>query len=122
MSHVGRYHSQIPNTMAKSQLPISSVHGGKVANLAEEKKINKYSCFSKQFHFVPIAIETLGAWGKNGLSLIQEIGKRLTRVTDDPRETTFLKQRISLAIQSGNAATILGLISTRQSSDNQLHN
>ena len=37
--------------------------------------------------------------------LTQEIGKRITTITEDTRETTFLFQRLSMALRRGNAVT-----------------
>jgi hypothetical protein len=37
-----------------------------------------------------------------------ELGRRLTIATDDPRETMFLFQRISIAIQRFNAVCFAG--------------
>ena len=37
------------------------------------------------------------------VDLVQEIGRRITNVTEDSRETTFLFQRPSMALQQGNA-------------------
>ena len=33
--------------------------------------------------------------------ITQELGRRITAVTDDPRETGFLFQRLSVALQRG---------------------
>ena len=41
------------------------------------------------------------------VDLVQEIGRRITNVTEDSRETTFLFQWISMALQQGNAAVKL---------------
>jgi len=38
--------------------------------------------------------------------LTQEIGRRITTVTEDTRETTFLFQRLSMALQRGNAISL----------------
>ena len=35
--------------------------------------------------------------------LIEELGRRITEATEDPKETTYLFQRISITIQRGNA-------------------
>ena len=51
----------------------------------------------------PVAVETLGPLSDEAHSLIAEIGRRAPLSTADPRETTFLYQRISLAIQRFNA-------------------
>ena len=48
--------------------------------------------------------------GLTGLTFINELGRRLRAVSGDMRATEFLKQRLSLAVQRGNAASILGTI------------
>ena len=60
--------------------------------------------------FVPVAIETSGVWGEQALSLVKENGRRIFEVTHDPRSTAFLRQRISVAVQRGNAACIYGTL------------
>jgi len=37
------------------------------------------------------------------IELTQDIGRRITTITEDTRETTFLFQRLSMALQRGNA-------------------
>jgi len=37
--------------------------------------------------------------------LVQELGRRMTAVTEDTRETTYLFQRLSVALQRGNAVS-----------------
>jgi len=41
------------------------------------------------------------------VELVQEIGRRITLVTEDSRETVFLFQRLSIALQRGNAVCFL---------------
>jgi hypothetical protein len=94
----------------------SSIEAGAAAAEAESKKTVKYSSLTVAYDFVPIAIETLGTWGKAGLSFVNEVGKRITAVTGDVRATSFLKQRLSLAVQRGNAASVLGTFSTSNDS------
>jgi len=36
------------------------------------------------------------------IELTQEIGRRITAITEDTRETTFLFQRLSIALERGN--------------------
>ena len=55
-----------------------------------------------------MAVETLGVWGPGALELIGELGRRLAVSSHDPRATSFLKQRISIAIQRGNALAVMG--------------
>jgi len=55
--------------------------------------------------FCPLAFETMGPINVFGLEF-SDLGHPISRVTDDPRdpqETSFLFQRISVAIQRFNA-------------------
>ena len=58
--------------------------------------------------FFPVAAETLGPLSDEAHSFT-EIGRRATLCTADPRETTFLYQRISVAIQRFNAVCLANL-------------
>jgi len=62
--------------------------------------------------FFPVAIETAGAWNHLAIELVQEIGRRTTAVTEEPRESTFLFQRLSIALQRGNAVAFRGTFNT----------
>jgi len=42
------------------------------------------------------------------ISSLGELGRRITRITDDKRESAFLFQRLSVAIQRYNAVAIQG--------------
>jgi hypothetical protein len=57
---------------------------------------------------VPIAVETLGALGEEADDFVHEVGRRITAVTGKRRATEFLLQRLSVAIQRGNASAVLG--------------
>ena len=73
-------------------------------------KIDHYSHLASQFIFIPVATETSGVFGKLGLELIKKIGSKITEYTNEKRATSYLIQRISIAIQKGNVASILGTI------------
>jgi len=55
-------------------------------------------------------VETAGVWHEMAIELTQEIGRRITTVTEDTRETTFLFQRLSMALQRGNAVAFRNTI------------
>ena len=59
-------------------------------------------------YFLPVACETMGPINLEGLALIKELGARLSAVTGDPRECSFLLQRISIVIQRSNAVAFRG--------------
>jgi len=48
------------------------------------------------------------------LELTQQIGRRITTITEDTRETTFLFQRLSTALQRGDAVSFQNTMVTEQ--------
>ena len=77
---------------------------------AEEKKHAKYATIAPSFCFVPVAVETLGALGEGADQLFHELGRRITLITGERRSTEFLFQRLSIVIQRGNTASVLGAV------------
>ena len=56
--------------------------------------------------FVPFAIESLGPLGSKATSFLFELERRITAATSDVKETSYLYQRISVALQRFNAICI----------------
>jgi hypothetical protein len=98
------------DTLCKSYVPATAKNSGAAAARAEKKKTDLYAQLPSQYQFVPFAVETLGPIGEAAQKFIRELGGRLRATTGEPRETTWLIQRISLAIQRGNAASVLATI------------
>ena len=63
-------------------------------------KTEKYQSILQTHLFTPIAIETAGVWNNQAREFIKELGKRITTVTGEVRETSYILQQISLAIYS----------------------
>lgn len=105
------------DTTAISHLTHTSIQAGAAALSAEKLKCSKYKGLSDQYLFSPVAVETLGPWGPQGLRFIQEIGDKIQEVTGDRRSSSFLFQRISIAVQRGNAASICGTFPSSQALD-----
>ena len=59
---------------------------------------------------MPIATETMGAWGQMAVKFIQDLGSRIAEATGEERSTSFIFQSIGMAIQRGNAMSVLGTI------------
>ena len=57
---------------------------------------------------LPVAVETMSSWCEEGLDFMRERERRTSLITNDSRETTFLLQRISVAVQRGNGASCAG--------------
>ena len=93
----------IPDTFANSYIGETSTRATAAADRAAENKTTKYTDLAKTHHFVAIAIETGGAWNELALEFITELGRRISGVTQEPRETQFLFQRLLISLQRGNA-------------------
>jgi len=78
---------------------------GAAASLAATNKTNKYSQLSTTHIFTPVAIKTAGTWHHQAIELVQELGMRATIITGDSRETTYLFQHLSVALQKGDAVS-----------------
>jgi hypothetical protein len=98
----------VPDTLAASHLQATCSKSGAAASSAAAFKCAKYASIEPNYLFVPIAIETLGPWNTEGLNFVKELGRRMTQITQEPRETLFLLQQVSIAVQRGNAASFLG--------------
>ena len=97
------------DTLAPSYLAKTSVKPGSAAALASNRKHRLYKKMKEQnYILIAVAFETLGPWGEETMKLLTKVGKEMVKITGDPRCINFLKQRFSLAIQRGNAASILG--------------
>jgi hypothetical protein len=97
-----------PDTLAASHLTSTSTMVGAAAESAARKKVAKYANLSRTHHFIPIAIESLGPCNADGFAFLMEVGRRISLLSGDPRETTFLLQRVSVINQRCNAAAIAG--------------
>jgi len=94
-----------PDTFGVSHVLASSklTRAGSAAATAEAMTSQKYAGITTGVDFIPIAIETSGTWDEPAFHLVMEIGRRLATVIHQPRSTAFLRQRLSVAIQRGNA-------------------
>ena len=81
---------------------------GAVADDAEFRKTQKYSNLISSHYFVPLAVESLGVFGKEAQSFLKELGQRVKSSSGDPMAHRYLVQQISVAVQRGNTAAVLG--------------
>ncbi|KAI8440937.1 hypothetical protein MSG28_009234 [Choristoneura fumiferana] len=96
------------DTLAPSHVRGTAIQSGAAAEAAKKLKINKYKRLGPDYNFVPFGFETLGPWGPSAKIIFKELSKRLSDTTGDRKAGSFLAQRISIAIQRGNAASIFG--------------
>lgn len=96
------------DTFAPSHLTSSSRSAGSAAISAENFKKGKYLHLAANFEFLAFAVETLGVWSPDAKSFGKELGKLLVDKSSDRRASAFFAQRVALAIQRGNCASVLG--------------
>jgi hypothetical protein len=103
------------DTLCKSYVKKASKEVGSAAAGGENKKVDKYSNLSDYYHFVPVGIETYGAYSPQGIKLVKQIGKKIQDATSEKLSTFYLFQSISMAIQKGNAVCVTGRVKDRSS-------
>ena len=55
-----------------------------------------------------MAIETSGVYGQRTTDFLKELGHRLRQVSGEANSFQYLAQRLSVAIQRGNSASVMG--------------
>ena len=96
----------VVDTMGNAYVRQSAVTAASAAETAATRKIGKYSSLGQTHHFYPVAMETLGPMSSSAVEFLSDIGRRISAVTADRRETAFLFQRASVAIQQFNAVCL----------------
>jgi len=93
----------VPDKTAASHVEATSTMAGAAADKAASNKKNKktkYSAFQQTHLFVPVSVGTMGSWNVDSITInfVSTIGKKLTEGSGDPLETSYLFQRLSVAI------------------------
>ena len=85
---------------------------GEFAYKAEAEKEEKYSNLLHSHDFTPVTVETSGIFGPKTISSIRKMGKRFQFQSGEQKATSYLIQRLSMAVQKGSAVSILEKIMT----------
>lgn len=97
------------DTLCDSYVKSTKNKAGSAAEIAAKKKHNKYKALKeKNFLIIPFAVETMGPWCKEAIAFTDKLGDLMTLATGESRSKEFFKKNISIAIQRGNAASIMG--------------
>ena len=81
----------IPDTFAYSYIGNTSRRVTAASDTADSNKTSKYIELIKTHHFIYIAIDTGGVCNESALEFITELGRIVTGVTHDSRETIPLQ-------------------------------
>lgn len=95
------------NRLASSHVRSGTQDGPSVANEAEQRKEDHYRGLPETVTFTPVAVETLGGIGSKSFTFLSELGKRIRRQTGEESSFLFLRQRLGLEVQRGNAECVL---------------
>jgi hypothetical protein len=96
----------VVNTIAATYINETSRASGSAADEAERRKHNHYIDLKNNYIFTPLAFETFGAIGPETTIFLKKLGKLMKKNTGEARSLDFLLQRVSIAIQRGNAICI----------------
>ena len=96
------------DTFAHSYLNVTSVTAGGAAEIAAARKLDKYRDLASGYEVIPVAMETMGPTNPGGADFSNGIGRQIALHTRDQRETSFLWQRLSIALQRFNAVCFPG--------------
>jgi hypothetical protein len=89
-------------------LRTSEVSGFAAEMACKRKHSKNSSIISSNYVFKGLAFKTLGPWCKEAIDFINVVRNRVIAESGDSKSKKFLFERISLAIQRGNAASIRG--------------
>ena len=105
----------VVDALALSRLNQGSLcNPGTTATEAEARKIENYrELRDNGYIFQPVALEVQGPLGESSEIFITRLCKVLCRSHEDQRAGSFLKQRVAMALQIGNAACVLGTVNDR---------
>ena len=87
-------------------LAVSYVSGytpGAAAELAASRKCEKHANLPNSYIFQPIAIENVGTLNSSAVALISTLECKISTKSNDQRESTFLLQRLAIALQCFNS-------------------
>ena len=100
----------IATTLADSYLEAFSTLAGSASESAAARKIVKYADLPPVYSFQPVALESLGTASVDTTAFISDLGHRIRSVSGDPREVSFLWQRLSVCLQRYNSGVFKSVV------------
>jgi len=100
------------STLCASQVRDTAARAGAAAEKAAAAKLRKYARFAQDYLLTPLAFESHGPISAATAAFTDTLAKQIGRARGCRRAGTFFLQRLSLAIQRGNALAVLGSMET----------
>ena len=103
----------MPDTYAQSHLPTTATNAGHAADKSAVSKTQKYqSILADPPVHTDCNRNSWRIWNSQAREFIKELGKRITTVTGETKETSYIFQQVSVAIQRGNMLSFIGSFTT----------
>ena len=93
----------VGSTLAESYVEVAARESGAVAEQTAHRKVEKYRDAFPNYCFQPITVENLGAMNSTAVDFINTLGRRISSVSGENKESAFLFQCISITIQRFNS-------------------
>ena len=94
-------------SVAASHLSKGRQEGSSVATAKEAIKRQHYNDIPSCYILEVVNIETLGGIGDSSWAFLRTLGQRIQEQTGEKRSFAWLRQRLSIEVERGNAACIL---------------
>ena len=98
------------NPLQEAQVQGAAASPGHALEAAQKRKLDKSweACHRQGIEFIPIAVESLGAWHKSAIVQIGKLGSALARQNGEEEGTTIqrLFQQLSVALMRGNCTLL----------------
>jgi len=82
------------------------LNAGSAAEAAATRKAAKYAVLERTHIFQTVAVENLGTMNASAYGFLAGLGRKISAISGDDRETSYLFQRISFLIQRFNATLL----------------
>ena len=96
------------NPLQDAQVQGAASNPGHALAIAHKRKLDKSweDCHQQGIEFIPIAVESLGAWHNTAAAQVTKLGSALARQSGEDEGVTVsrLFQQLSVALMRGNAA------------------
>jgi hypothetical protein len=94
--------------LAATHLDSCSRKSDSTALSAEKLKHSKYYSIKESHTFVAFALVTFGPWSADAKDIFKDISKLPLEKSDVSESPGYFQKKLSLAIQRGKAASVLG--------------
>jgi len=78
--------------LAESYIGDSATNAGSAAEAAATRKAAKYVVLQRTHIFQPVAVENLGTMNASAYNLLAGLGRKISAISGDDRETSYLFQ------------------------------